>query len=82
MREFGMLDDDVDIDQLAHVTAQFSGAEIAGLVRSQDHENFLANFHSASRNVASLAVQRHVESESTDESAVRITMSDFDLALK
>jgi vesicle-fusing ATPase len=34
MRTNGVMDDDVDLDELASVTKNFSGAEIAGLVKS------------------------------------------------
>ena len=34
MRSNGVMDDDVDLDELAAVTKNFSGAEIAGLVKS------------------------------------------------
>ena len=43
MREHGNLDSDVDLAEIAHLTKNFSGAEIAGLIRSAT--SFALNRH-------------------------------------
>eukprot|EP00127_Corallochytrium_limacisporum_P002855 Clim_evm34s142 gene=Clim_evmTU34s142 len=67
MRQNDVLDGDVDIDELAGLTKNFSGAEIEGLVKS----------------ATSFAFNRHVKANSynpsvgVDISAVKITRNDF-----
>lgn len=53
MRESGILDRDVDLNEIAHVTKNFSGAEISGLVRSAT--SFALNRHVKVGTVAGVA---------------------------
>lgn len=53
MRESGNLDRDVDLEEIAHVTKNFSGAEISGLVRSAT--SFALNRHVKVGTVAGVA---------------------------
>ena len=53
MRKHGNLDPDVNLDDLAHLTKNFSGAEIAGLVRSAT--SFALNRHVKVGTVAGVA---------------------------
>ena len=52
MRESGNMDRDVNIEELAHLTKNFSGAEIAGLIRSAT--SFALNRHVKVGTVAAL----------------------------
>ncbi|KAI4216340.1 MAG: hypothetical protein LQ351_001350 [Letrouitia transgressa] len=70
MRESAMLNRDVDLRELAHLTKNFSGAEIAGLIRS----------------AASFALMRHIKigteaGISDDVDQLTITRNDFEHAL-
>jgi len=70
MRENGKMAGDVDIDELARLTRNFSGAEISGLVRS----------------ASSFALQRHIKGGtvaalSDDIAEMQIQMEDFLRAL-
>ncbi|MCJ1252771.1 transport between ER and Golgi ATPase protein [Lignoscripta atroalba] len=69
MRENGNLDPDVNIEELAHLTKNFSGAEIAGLVRSAT--SFALNRHVKVGTVAGL---------SDDIENITINRSDFENA--
>lgn len=53
MRESGNLDRDVDLEEIAHITKNFSGAEISGLVRSAT--SFALNRHVKVGTVAGVA---------------------------
>ena len=53
MRESGNLDPDVDLDEIAHITKNFSGAEISGLIRSAT--SFALNRHVKVGTVAGVA---------------------------
>lgn len=53
MRDSGILDGDVDLNEIAHVTKNFSGAEISGLVRSAT--SFALNRHVKVGTVAGVA---------------------------
>lgn len=53
MRDSGILDRDVDLNEIAHVTKNFSGAEISGLVRSAT--SFALNRHVKVGTVAGVA---------------------------
>ena len=71
MRENNVMADDVDVDQLAHLTRNFSGAEISGLVKS----------------ASSFAFNRHIKvgtAAAIDENVVnmKVQMADFVSALE
>ena len=70
MRETKVLSKDVDLAELAHVTKNFSGAELEGLVRA-------AQSHAFSRHIDS---ENPTQVERADE--IYISMSDFHEALK
>jgi vesicle-fusing ATPase len=55
MRQYGLLSDDIDIGELARLTPQYSGAEIAGIVRFAR----LVLFHSSFACVFSLHFHRN-----------------------
>ncbi|KAL8712589.1 MAG: hypothetical protein Q9220_003120 [cf. Caloplaca sp. 1 TL-2023] len=69
MRESGNLDRDVDLKEIAHLTKNYSGAEIAGLVRSAT--SFALNRHVKVGTVAGVA---------DDVDKITINRSDFEHA--
>lgn len=71
MRESGKLDRDVDLREIARLTKNYSGAEIAGLVRS----------------ASSFALQRHIKVGTTagvadDVGDIKINRNDFEHAFE
>jgi vesicle-fusing ATPase len=70
MKKNGVLDNDVDLKQLAAQTKNFSGAELSGLVRSA--ASFAFNRHTKVGNAAA------IEANASD---VKINMSDFEGSL-
>ncbi|KAL9003788.1 MAG: hypothetical protein Q9188_003368 [Gyalolechia gomerana] len=71
MRESGNLDRDVDLREIAHLTKNYSGAEIAGLVRSAT--SFALNRHVKVGTVAGVA---------DDVDKITINRSDFEHAFE